>query len=481
MQLQVCDIAQYCEGQIRIGNAQAQVIGVTIDSRTTTPQCLYVALPGEKVDGHSFCVGAVQNGAAAVLVSKELPSADQEAIAACNAAIILVEDTAQALTKLASAWRKLLQTRIIALTGSSGKTTTKNLVRDVLAAAGPTVATAGNQNNELGVPLTLLSIQPNCAFAVVEMGMRGEGQLAQLCEFVQPDAALVTNVGTSHMELLGSREAIARAKAEPFTFLSPETGIAFINASDDYVASLVDYGGLSARGVTTVFFDGSGADPTSYQEDFQPTVFASDIAFDEHANPQFTIHIPGSQAHCSLGLAGSHNVHNALAAAAVGAWAGLDAPAIAHALESSVPASGRQAFCRAANGALVIDDSYNANPDSMCASLSVFQSIDVEGRRIAVLGDMYELGSFSEEGHALVGKTAAESGIDRLICVGELARGIADAALAHGMDVVSVACVNDAPAALKLLKRTCNPEDAVLVKASHSVGLEAVVEGLVNE
>ena len=222
-----------------------------------------------------------------------------------------------------------------------------------------------------------------------------------------------------------------------------------------------------------------GADPESFGA-HKPSCYASGISFDSEGNPQFTIHTSTSAAPCSLHLAGQHNVHNAMAAAALGAYFGLDASRIAQALEASKPEVGRQAVLRAYNGASVIDDSYNANPDSMRASLAAFRAREVAGKRIAVLGDMGELGPYSEEGHALVGREAAESGLSTLVCVGPLARGIARAAEEAGMDVSAIMCVDDAQAALLAVTPLVESADCVLVKASHSVGLDAVAQGLVN-
>ena len=479
MLLRLADIAQYCEGEILCGSGEQMVHGLSWDSRCITPNCLYVALQGERVDGHDYCGDAAHAGAAAVLVSRELDTPTMEVLNEADTGAIRVADTAAALTALAAAWRARLQGQVIALTGSSGKTTTKNLVRDVLAKAGTVVATQGNQNNELGVPATLLAADETTDYVVVEMGMRGLGQIAELCAFVRPAAALVTNVGTSHMELLGSRDAIAQAKAEIFASLEPGAGVAFVNASEDMLDALLSYGNTIERGIQTVFFDGSGSDPESYVG-HKPSVYASDITYDAAGNPRFIIHTETSQASCALHLAGAHNVHNALAAAALGDYYGLTAAQIAEALGASVPVEGRQTVLETAQGATVIDDSYNANPDSMCASLAAFRAREVAGKRLAVLGDMGELGPYSEEGHALVGREAAASALDTLICVGMLAKGIAKAAQDAGMDARAIVCVEDAAAALEAVAPLVANGDCVLVKASHSVGLDAVSKGLVN-
>ena len=453
--------------------------GMSWDSRTLGAGDLYVALPGERVDGHRFVAPALQAGAAAALVSAEPEQAWLEAARAHGGAIVRVPDTFAALPQLAATWRQRLQGSVLALTGSSGKTTTKNLVHDVLSAHGTCIATMGNQNNELGVPATLLRADEDTRFLVVEMGMRGLHQLEELCVFVQPDMALVTNVGTSHMELLGSRENIARAKAEPLAALR-EGGVAFINASDEYAVHLREFGNTARAGVEEVFFDGSGADPGAYAQDMRPMVYASDIEVDGQGRPTFTLHTPAGEARCALQMRGLHNVHNAAAAAAVGWKVGMDVGAIVRALEGSQPVAGRQRVLQTAEGVTVVDDAYNANPDSMRASLAMFASMDVPGRRIAVLGDMGELGDYTEEGHASMGAFAASLPIAHLVCVGELSRTMAHAAREAGMDPAAITHVADASEALDLVKNEIAEGDAVLVKASHSMALEQVVEGLAD-
>lgn len=478
MLLEAGQIATYCAGEVLGGSPAKMVKGISWDSREICPECLYIALPGEHVDGHDFCLEALRSGAAAVLVSRTPGPQTQLAFDEAGATTIQVENTQQALSDLASAWRRRLRGSVIALTGSSGKTTTKNLIRDVLAAAGSVIATKANQNNELGVPATLLAAEEDTDFIVVEMGMRGCGQISKLCAIAKPDAALVTNVGTSHMELLGSRDAIAAAKAEIFLKLDKREGIAFINASEAMLDALLSYGKLEKDNISVTFFDGSGAAPESYAH--KPSVYASDIEFNELGCAHFVLHVPGSEAPCALQLGGRHNVHNAMAAASVGTYFGLDAQAIAHALEQSMPEQGRQALIELENGVRIIDDSYNANPDSMLASLATFNAMKVVGKRIAVLGTMGELGSYEEEGHTLVGQNAAESAIDMLVCVGTTARRIARAAQDSGMDASSIHCVADAEEALAFMEGKLAAGDCVLVKASHSVGLERFVEGLVD-
>ncbi|ACU94649.1 UDP-N-acetylmuramoyl-tripeptide--D-alanyl-D-alanine ligase [Cryptobacterium curtum DSM 15641] len=485
MRLSASDIARFTGGMLVVPPAHEEslVAGFTWDSRQVQPGCLYVALPGERHDGFDFCINALDAGAACLLVMRS----PDEALTLCaqrsGAAIVCVEDTFTAFTDLAAAWRSRLSGSVIAITGSSGKTTTKNLVRDVLARAGSVVATQGNQNNELGVPATLLRAEEDTQFVVVEMGMRGRGQIESLCRFVRPDMALVTNVGESHIELLGSRDGIARAKAEIIAGVKANTGIAFINASDDFASMLPAYGSADERGVEILFFDGSGKEPASYaaQDGIEvPSTFASDIELDEAGCARFTLHTPTGTASVHLALAGLHNVHNATAAAAVGSQVGLSASVIVDALEKATSLDGRGRVVRTASGVVVVDDAYNANPDSMKASLGSFAAMHFAGRHIAVLGDMGELGDTAEEAHARIGSLVASLPIDLIICVGSLACGIARAAVAAGMPEDAAICVTDASAALDQVVSLVNAGDGILVKASHSVGLEAVVKGLVK-
>lgn len=467
-----------------------EVSSVTWDSREIEPGALYVALPGERVDGHDFVPAAFAAGARCAAVER----VDEEMIAAArvfDAALIVVPDTVCALTDLAAAWRSRLGGLVVGLTGSTGKTTTKNLVRTVLERAGSVVATKANQNNELGVPRTLLAADVDTRFTVVEMGMRGAGQIAELCSFAQPAWGLVTNAGESHIELLGGREAIARAKTELYCAL-PSGGFAFVNIADERAGLMRASARLLERGVEEVLFDGSleadaRREALSVRDRALPAVWARSVRLDGAGCAHFMLVACGfegstgvSEVPCSLALAGVHNVSNAVAAAAVGCAAGLDLKTIAEALAQSRPEQGRQELLRTSDGALVVNDAYNANPDSMRASLSTFASLDVSGARIAVLGDMGELGDFSEECHRRVGSFAAVCNLDLLVCVGELATLIAASAVEAGMPSACIVCCADAQEALDIVRSRLAPVDAVLVKASHFMGFERIVKGLVS-
>lgn len=496
MRLNAKQIAACTGGQFVVEpvDACALLCGLTWDSRDVKPHDIYVALPGERVDGHTYVAAALRSGALAALVMQPLDEPTLVLARELGAAIIEVPDTAGAVTDLAREWRGHLKGRVIALTGSTGKTTTKNLVRDVLASGLTVVATAGNQNNELGVPKTLLNAEADTQAVVVEMGMRGAGQLAELCDFVRPDWGLAVNVGESHIELLGSRDNIACAKAELLCALPEGTGCAFVNADDDYATFVREHARLDARRVKTVLFDGSAqADARRAAAvaagDASAAVWAEQIQLDEQGRPRFELHATGfadgtatdvQVATCSLNLRGLHNVSNACAAAAVGLACGLTLTGIAAALAQAEPEAGRQEVLQARGGFTVVNDAYNANPDSMRASLHTFCALDVPGRHVAVLGDMGELGDYAVACHEGVGQLAATLPLDRLVCVGELATHIADAAEAGGFDAARIVRAATLSEVLGDLDTCLEAGDAVLVKASHFMGLERVVEGLVN-
>ena len=470
MRFTVSEAARAAGGSISIPGAgqDTEITSLTWDSRTVEPGSMYACLAGERVDGHSFAAAAVRAGAVCVLAEHALDDAMLEELKAAGAALVSVA--------LARAWRAHLAGRVIGITGSTGKTTTKNLVRDVLSRCGSVCATKGNQNNELGVPNTVLAADADTDNVIVEMGMRGLGQLDELCAFVRPNCGLVTNVGESHIELLGSRDNIARAKAELLRAL-PAGGMAFVNAANDMTPQLIAFAGLDARGVTCVLYDGTAdaacrrAGLTSADAQ-RPAVWSEDVVLDAQGCPRFTLcaaNFAGSdrvrRTPCALSLRGMHNVSNACSAAAVGLAAGMTIEEVACALGHAQPEAGRQEVLEAAGGFTVVNDAYNANPDSMRASLSTFAALDVSAARIAVLGDMGELGAFAEQLHGEVGAFAASCGLDRLVCVGELARTIAAFAERAGMPRNRIVCVPDGAAALADVRACVRPGDAVLVKA----------------
>ncbi len=477
MQFSISKLASILEAQVVVPAADGERVasGITWDSREVASGSLYVALPGEKVDGHTFIPAAFAAGAVVALAMSQ-PSEEAAAAAKkAGGAILLVDSTFDAFPKLARAWRACLKGQIVALTGSMGKTTTKNLTRDVLSTALTGSATKANQNNELGVPRTVLDASAENDFTVVEMGMRGLGQISGLVDFVRPTVSVITNVAECHLELLGSMENIARAKAEVLETLQAGN-VAVLNAADTFTPKIREWQKLEERGIEVLLFDGSG----NATANSDATAFATDIQLDSEGRPSFVLHLPSGSFPCSLALRGAHNVNNACAAAAVAWRLGVPAESIVSGLAASQAESGRQEVLRSKAGITVMNDAYNANPDSMCASLSVLCAMDVPGKRYAVLGDMGELGAYTEEGHRKVGAFVAASKVDELICVGELSRTIASAARAAGFPSANILQAESREEALAYLTEHAASGDAVLVKASHSMELDRIAKGLLN-
>ncbi len=501
MRLNAKQIVHYTGGRFLVEPIDGAELfsGITWDSRDVEPGDLYVALPGERVDGHAFVEDALRAGARGALVTMA-PSASACLYASeLGAAIIEVPDTQHAITDLACAWRGHLKGRVIALTGSVGKTTTKNLLRDVASTTFSCVATLANQNNELGVPKTLLEANPETEVVIVEMGMRGLGQIKELCQIARPEWGIITNIGDCHIELLGSRDNVAAAKAELFEALPAGSGRAFVNASDAYAAYLIERADVAHANAQISLFGAPFVEGLDEEVDGRivQAVFAQDIALDGEGRPQFTLcfeerHVEAAAptlfdmdpdrvcVPCHLSLRGIHNVTNACAAAAVCAALGISPERIARALSASVPEAGRLQTLRAHDGFLILTDAYNANPDSMRAALTMFSSMDVRGRRYAVLGDMGELGAVAQACHEGIGDLIATLDIDMLICVGELSRSIARRAIEGGMDAQAVLCASSIGEVLEALEGRLDAQDAVLVKASHAMELNRVVDGLVN-
>ena len=498
MRLNAKQIVQATGGQFLAEPIDAAEVltGVTLDSRDVSAGDLYVAIQGERVDGHAFVDAALRAGARGALVSEPLDEKCLLLARELGAAVIQVPNTEHAVADLAREWRSHLSANVVAVTGSVGKTTTKNLTRDVLASTFRTCATRGNQNNELGGPLTLLAAEPTDEAVVMEMGMDGPGQIRFLCRMARPAWGVVTNVGESHLEMLGSQENIARAKAELLEELPDGTGRAFLNGADAFTPFLAETARLDARNVSVCAYN---AKPEAGQEGAPAQqVWAEDVALDAEGRPAFTLCFRGFRADADaaptlfdmepdtervpvkLALSGEHNVANALAAAAVGRAAGIGPQAIAEALGSSVAEAGRQEMLRGREGFLIINDAYNASPDSMRASLALLSSMEVAGVRWAVLGDMGELGAGEEAGHLSVGRSVAEGKVDQLICVGRLARLIAEGAREAGMDEAAITCVGSIGGALERLEGTLGPDDVVLVKASNFMGLTRLAEGLAS-
>jgi UDP-N-acetylmuramoyl-tripeptide--D-alanyl-D-alanine ligase len=459
-------LAEVTIGVVVSGLSDAMVNGVCIDSRTAHAGCVFAALPGERVDGHAHVADAVRAGARALLVTRW----DEEVAAAVESAgrrevtVVLVDDATRALTALARYHRSRLSCPVVGITGSTGKTTTKDFLAAALSSCLTVTATARNRNNELGVPLTVLEAGADTDVLVVEMGMRGGGQIEELCGIARPTHGLITNIGQTHIELLGSVQAIARAKGELVRCV-PNDGRVFLNGDDEWSRT------LAADSAAPVTFYGLGE---------VNDVRAIDITTEEDGRPIITLAAGQERTTLTLPVPGRHNAYNAAAAAAVAVALEVPLERAAEGMAAVRPTEWRMQVFTVASGVTVVNDAYNASPASMRAALEALVDIHAEGRRVAVLGDMKELGSLSELAHFRIGELVARMPIERLVTVGELGRHTADGARAEGMSADAVhpcATVEEAGAVLDDL---LTAGDVVLVKASRSMGLERLVEGIVQ-
>jgi UDP-N-acetylmuramoyl-tripeptide--D-alanyl-D-alanine ligase len=459
-------ILSVTHGDLLAGSRDKVANDACVDSRCVTAGCMFVAMPGENVDGHDFLEMAIRHGARVLLVTRpaeELAEALAQA-AAHSVAVIRVDDALEALQELAAHHRSRLHCQVLGITGSTGKTTTKDFVTAALSMGKRVVATQGNRNNELGVPLTVLEATTSTEVLVVEMGMRGLGQIARLCEIARPTLGLVTNVGTSHIELLGSQDAVVEAKGELVRYLGSEA-VVFLNGDDEHSAQIAE-----TTSALVVLYGLSEA----------CAVRAEDIELDAESRASFVLVAGDVRTPVVLGVPGRHNVYNALAAAAVALHLGVGADAVAEGLAAAAVSAMRMQVFNAASGVTVVNDAYNANPSSMRAAVETLAAMQVNGRRIAVLGDMAELGSLTELAHFRVGEQVAHLGIDALVTVGPRALRIGEGARAAGLAASSVSTHESAEEAGLAVAEMASPGDAVLVKASRVMGLESVVDQLVG-
>ncbi|MFU8890501.1 MAG: UDP-N-acetylmuramoyl-tripeptide--D-alanyl-D-alanine ligase [Anaerosomatales bacterium] len=453
-------------GTLLQGSADTMVNGVFTDSRAIEPGGLFVAFAGEKVDGHDYLDQAIASGARALLVTRpagEMADVVESAMQR-SVAIVQVSDVLAAVQALAQHHRERLFCPVIGVTGSTGKTTTKEFLAAVLGTRMKVVSTQGNRNNELGVPLTVMDAGADTDVLIVEMAMRGRGQIAELCRIARPTMGLVTNVGMSHIELLGTQESIADAKAELVEAIREE-GVVFLNGDDAFSAALA----LSSRAPIVTYGLGDSCD-----------VRAVDITVDDQSLASFEIIVGEVTTPVSLAVPGRHNVYNALAAAAIAMRLGLEPDRISEGLAGASAGEMRMQSFTSAGGVHVINDAYNANPTSMRAAIETLAGIASAERRIAVLGDMAELGSLAELAHFRIGEELAGKPVDVLITVGTRASRIADGARAEGMEPDRVRPCSTPEEASEVLDDLLEPGDVVLVKASRVMGLERVVEGIVE-
>lgn len=490
--LTLAEIAEITGGELHdVADPDTQVTGsVEFDSRKITPGGLFLALPGAQVDGHDYAARAAAAGAAAVLaarpvgvpavVVKPAGRTDSNADIYAHDADGSAKAVVDALAALAHAVvARLPELTVVGITGSAGKTSTKDLVASVLRMAGETVAPPGSFNNEIGHPYTALRCDYGTRFLVAEMSARGIGHIAHLAESVPPKIGAVLNVGSAHLGEFGSRENIARAKGELVEAL-PADGVAVLNADDPFVAAMASR--TRARVV-------------SYSAHGRADLWADDIRLDDVARASFTLHAGHTSAPVKLQVFGEHQVSNALAAAAVGLEAGLTAAQVAQGLSGHTSASAHRMDVQTrADGVTVINDSYNANPDSMragIAALAYTASARRDARSIAVLGEMSELGADAEESHRLIGEQLDRYRVDHLIAVGEgpHSRAMATEAANRGITTEIARDVDEATSLVEAVLRTRpiehtgpgNPGDVVLVKASNSLELWRVAENLIHQ
>jgi len=474
--LTLVEIIEELTGQrpVSYEEAQVDISTVVVDSRQATAGSLFVALQGEKQDGHDFISDALERGAIAVIAEergKERVSrfgAAVQLIEASNPAsltsspllpvCIVVPNSLRALQQLAAFWRRRCSAKVVGVTGSVGKTVTKELIAAVLRQRFKTLKSPGNMNNEIGLPLTLLQLTPKHERAVVEMGMYAIGEIAHLARLAQPAIGVVTNVGPTHLERLGSLERIAQAKAELPQALPPD-GVAVLNADDEYVRAMA---GMTQARVLT------------YGLSEKADVRASMIQSQGLEGVRFRLHYGDQMLHVTLPLLGRHSVHTGLAAAAVGIAEDMPWHDILTGLRN-ISAHLRLVAVPGPNGSTILDDTYNASPVSTIAALNLLEELN--GRKIAVLGDMYELGSYEKEAHRLVGGRAAAV-VDHLVAVGRLGRLIGEAALAAGMSPDRVSFAEDNARAIVIVNEMLQPADVVLVKGSRGMQMEEIVKAL---
>ncbi|HZW01439.1 MAG TPA: UDP-N-acetylmuramoyl-tripeptide--D-alanyl-D-alanine ligase [Candidatus Deferrimicrobium sp.] len=437
------------------------IVGAAVDTRRMEPGNAFFALPGERTDGHRFLEAAVAAGAAALVVSEPLDADRLQALAGERASlsVVHVADPAVALRAVAAAYRARFDPLVIGITGSLAKTSTKELVAEVLAGRFRVLRSAGNENNEIGLPLTLLRLRPEHEVAVLEMGLYTMGEIALLARLAQPSIGVVTAVRGVHISRAGSIEAIEAGKRELVEAL-PASGWAVLNADDPRVSGMA--GSTPARVVR-------------YGFDAAADVRAEDVRSLAAAGMRFRLRWPEGTCDVTTPALGRHGVHNALAAAAVATCAGLSGEDIASGLARPVHTPHRSQLIRA-GGWTILDDSYNASPDAVLAALGLLA--ELPGRHIAVLGEMLELGDVATAEHHRVGASAA-SVVDRLVVVGAGAAGIADGARAGGLPSARVDVVADRDEATALLLAELHEGDTVLVKASRGAALDLLVERLV--
>jgi len=421
-----------------------EIADVSIDSRTIAQNALFVAIKGGRFDGHSFIPDVLEKGAAAAISSQKM-----------DGNIILVEDTLAAYQKLAAYYRNLFDIPFVGITGSVGKTTTKELVSTVLSQHFRTHKNVGNLNNQTGVPQTIFKLNDEHEAAVIEMGTNHFGEIDSLARMVQPDICVITNIGESHIEFLGSKEGILKAKSEMFAHRRPN-GKIIVNGNDPLLRTLIGkYDDLITYGI------GSECD-----------IYATDLQENALEGTHFTAHFSGTKAEMFIPAPGEYMVQNALCALAIGISLGMDIKSIADGLSAFQPPSGRMHIIKKENFT-IINDAYNANPTSMAASIKTVCTLD--GRSVLILGDMYELGKNELDYHKQIGEFAAGQKADLLLCVGKMSFEMYMGAMSKGCRAMYFA---NKDVLLRELPELLEDGDTILIKASHGMHLEEIAAWL---
>jgi UDP-N-acetylmuramoyl-tripeptide--D-alanyl-D-alanine ligase len=453
-------------GQLLHGSSKVRIRRIWTDSRTIRAGDLFVALKGPNFDGHRYVGDAITRGAVGAIVQQSAwhrISSTIRRIASSPShvpvVIVGVKDPLRAYQDLAAVHRRQFHIPVVAITGSNGKTTTKEMVSHILSKRWRLLKTQGNLNNSIGVPRTLLGLNRGHEAAVIEMGVDQEGQTTRLCEMAQPGFGVITNVGTDHLEFFGSLEGSARAKAELLANL-PNDGVVMLNADDDF------FGRFSREASCPV---------VSYGFSPKADVRASDVVFDRRGS-RFRLHLPHRSRAKTIRLrfAGHHNVSNALAGAAVGYAMGLPIADLAEGLANVRPAPMRSEI-RRWKGMTFLYDCYNANPDSMKAALTLLASLGGEKRTIAVLGDMRELGANEEQLHREIGAFVAKQGFTNFIACGRFGPSFVEGAQRAGMPAHAIARARSIPHAARILEKLAGPGDMILLKASRGIEIERVL------
>lgn len=455
--LTVQEIVAATKGTLVAGGPDRGVESFSTDTRTLEPGDLFVALKGKAFDGHAFLPQALAKGALGCVVSSPIGTSSPPSFV-----VIQVEETQWALGQIAQLWRRQYPAKVVAITGSNGKTTTKEITGSVLRQGYRVLVSLGNLNNLIGVPLTLFRLRQEHHAAVLELGMNARGEIHRLAEIAGPDVGVITNIGEAHLEFLGSVEEVAEAKGEILPFLTGNR-VAILNLDDPYLNALLP----RVRGRLLTF----GLDPRA-------DVRAERTRLTRNGNTVFMLSVVGKRRPVRLNLPGRLNVSNALAAAAVGTALGLDLDAIAKGIERAPAPPMRMQKVPHPSGAVIINDAYNANPTSMAAALETFFRMTNAAGAILVLGDMLELGSVSEAAHRKVGALVARKCPAFLITLGEKARTIGEGAALNGFDTAKIRCCGDHAEAQAALRALLSKAPWVLLKGSRGMGLEKLLEGL---